>query len=119
MRYEAEGVATEPEALGEGLGRSNRRRLRRRAIWRGERRSLATAAAVEPGNAIRQTAAGTPMKYPDAADAGLFDLIAQDAGGLRSLAADWIRGQGAPPTRDGAPHRWIGRDAEPVREALA
>ncbi|MGD1915913.1 MAG: enoyl-CoA hydratase-related protein, partial [Phycisphaerales bacterium] len=68
-------------------------------------------ARIEPGNAIRQTAAGTPMKYPDAADAGLFDLIAQDAGGLRSLAADWIRGQGAPPTRDGAPHRWIGRTA--------
>ena len=80
-------------------------------------------ARIEPGNAIRQTAAGTPMKYPDAADAGLFDLIAQDAtppsDGLRSLAADWIRGQGAPPTRDGAPHRWIGRNAEPVREALA
>ncbi|MEQ8316725.1 MAG: enoyl-CoA hydratase-related protein [Phycisphaerales bacterium] len=79
-------------------------------------------ARIDPATAIRATAAGTPMPYPDAADAGLFDLIAQDAtppsSGLRSLAADWIRGQGAPPTRDGAPYRWIGREAGPVREAL-
>ena len=75
-------------------------------------------ARMDPAKAIRLTAAGTPMPYPEAADAGLFDLIAQDADGLRALAADWIRGQGAAPQRDGAPHRWIGRTPEPVREAL-
>lgn len=76
-------------------------------------------ARIDPARAIQLTAAGTPMPYPQAADAGLFDLIAQDASGLRPLAADWIRGQGPAPTRDGAPHRWIGRNPAPVREALA
>lgn len=75
-------------------------------------------ARMDPAKAIALTAAGTPLPYPEAADAGLFDLIAQDASGLRALAADWIRGQGPAPTRDGMPHRWIGRDPQPVREAL-
>lgn len=75
-------------------------------------------ARIDPGVAIEKTASGTPLPYPEAADAGLFDLIAQDSSGLRQLAADWIRGQGPAPTRDGAPHKWIGRDATPVREAL-
>ena len=75
-------------------------------------------ARIDPAKAIRLTAAGTPSPYPEAADAGMFDLIAQDASGLRALAADWIRGQGAAPGRDGAPRKWIGRDTSPVREAL-
>lgn len=75
-------------------------------------------ARITPAVAIEKTASGTPLLYPEAADAGLFDLIAQDAGGLRALAADWLRGQGPAPTRDGMPHRWIGRDPQPVREAL-
>lgn len=75
-------------------------------------------ARMDPTEAIKLTAQGTPMTYPQAADAGLFDLIAQDSSGLRALAADWIRGQGKPPRRDGAPHRWIGRNPEPVRDAL-
>lgn len=75
-------------------------------------------ARMDPARAIEKTAAGTPMPYPEAADAGLFDLIANDAGGLRQLAADWIRGQGPAPTRDGAPLKWIGRNPEPAREGL-
>ena len=75
-------------------------------------------ARIDPAKAIQLTAAGKPMPYPEAADAGLFDLIAQDAAGLRALAADWIRGQVPAPARDGAPHRWIGRNPQPVREAL-
>ncbi|MEQ9096529.1 MAG: enoyl-CoA hydratase/isomerase family protein [Phycisphaerales bacterium] len=75
-------------------------------------------ARMTPAVAIEKTAAGAPLPYPDAADAGLFDLIAQEAAGLRQLAADWIRGQGPAPTRDGAPLKWIGRNPEPVREAL-
>ncbi len=75
-------------------------------------------ARIDAAKAIQLTAAGTPMPYPDAADAGMFDLIAQEASGLRQLAADWIRGQGPAPTRDGAPLKWIGRTPEPVRQTL-
>lgn len=75
-------------------------------------------ARIEAAKAIQFTAAGTPLPYPEAADAGMFDLIAQDSSGLRQLAADWIRGQGPAPTRDGAPLKWIGRTPELVREAL-
>ncbi|MEO1007468.1 MAG: enoyl-CoA hydratase/isomerase family protein [Planctomycetota bacterium] len=75
-------------------------------------------ARIDPARAIAATAAGTPLPYPEAVDAGMFDLIGSDAAGVRALAADWVRGRGAPPHRDGAPSRWIGRDPASAAEAL-
>lgn len=75
-------------------------------------------ARIDPARAIRMTAEGKPMTYDEAADAGLFDAIAPDAGSLRAIAADKVvklRSAAnltcpAPAARrDGSPWRWIGR----------
>jgi len=74
-------------------------------------------ARLPAGEAILATAKGEPTTFDQAAEGGLFDDIAPTAGELRGAAAAWVRAQ-AKPTRDGAPRRWIGRDAAEVREAL-
>jgi enoyl-CoA hydratase/carnithine racemase len=67
-------------------------------------------ARMDPAQAIRRTAAGTPMMFDDAAKAGVFDRIAPDAAQLIPTAMAWLveQKQGAR-DRDGAPRKWIGR----------
>ncbi|MEM8757118.1 MAG: enoyl-CoA hydratase-related protein [Planctomycetota bacterium] len=67
-------------------------------------------ARIDPADAIRRTAAGTPMNFDQAVNAGMFDAVADSADGLIEAARDWIRGQ-ASPARDGCPGRWIGGKA--------
>ncbi len=66
-------------------------------------------ARLDPAEAIRRTASGTPMTYDDAAGHGLFDAVAPTTETLIETARDWIRGQKDPISRDGSPSRWIGR----------
>ncbi|MFG0282868.1 MAG: enoyl-CoA hydratase/isomerase family protein [Phycisphaerales bacterium JB039] len=77
-------------------------------------------ARIDARRAIEMTARGTPMKYPEAQEAGLFDVVAPEASQLISAAEAWLLRQ-PPPQRDGAPQRWIGRPgvADRVREGLA
>jgi len=83
-------------------------------------------ARIDPETAIRMTAAGTPMKYDEAAAAGLFDAVCDDAGELRRVAAAWVAdravvsGNGGKLKRDGAPSVWIGRGerASEVNDAV-
>ncbi|MEM1071305.1 MAG: enoyl-CoA hydratase/isomerase family protein [Planctomycetota bacterium] len=83
-------------------------------------------ARIEPGRAIQATATGKPLNFETAREAGLFDAVADDAGGLIETARHWIRSRTST-SRDGCPLRWIGRkDAgsvvqaalEQVRESL-
>lgn len=75
-------------------------------------------ARMEAVEAIRRTARGETMTFDHAAGAGLFDRVCESSDGLldaaRGLAISMVC-----PARDGAPSRWIGRDAESVRRALA
>jgi enoyl-CoA hydratase len=77
-------------------------------------------ARMDPARAIELTASGTPMKFLEAQEAGLFDDVAPDAGSLISAAEAWVLRQPRP-ERDGAPSRWIGRPgvADRVRAGLA
>lgn len=77
-------------------------------------------ARMDPEEAIRRTAAGRPLAFDEACDAGLFDGVCDEPGDLVGRAIAWVAGRPTP-ARDGAPSRWIGRwDAAPgVREALA
>ena len=77
-------------------------------------------ARIDPKRAIEMTARGAPMKYPEAEQAGLFDVVAPEPARLIETAEAWLLRQQAP-VRDGAPLRWIGRPdaAARVREALA
>ncbi len=70
--------------------------------------------------AIELTATGSPMKFPDAENAGLFDAVAAGADALISAAEAWLLAQPRP-ERDGPPRRWIGRPevASSVRAGLA
>ncbi|MFZ4576706.1 MAG: enoyl-CoA hydratase/isomerase family protein [Phycisphaerales bacterium] len=70
------------------------------------------AARIDPAEAIRRTALGTPMTSAEASEAGLFDALAPDASSLRATAKAWVVGQvrGAR-DRDGAPFRHAGRSA--------
>lgn len=68
-------------------------------------------ARIDPAQAIRRTASGSPMTYDDAAGLGLFDAVAPKAQALIETAQSWVRGQRDPKHRDGAPSRWIGRKA--------
>ncbi|MEO0482940.1 MAG: enoyl-CoA hydratase-related protein [Planctomycetota bacterium] len=75
-------------------------------------------ARLPAGEAILATAKGTPTMFDQAADAGLFDEVAPTASELREAARAWVRAQ-PKPMRDGAPTRWIGRDATAAREGLS
>jgi len=68
-------------------------------------------ARMEPGEAIRRTAAGEPMTYDQAVAAGVFDAVAPSPGDLMATAVRWVaQARKAPrPMREGAPLRWIGR----------
>ncbi|MEQ8769975.1 MAG: enoyl-CoA hydratase-related protein [Phycisphaerales bacterium] len=74
-------------------------------------------ARIDPLNAIQHTADGKTMLYADAVEASLFDATVEDASDLVNTAAEWASKQDTP-ERDGAPSRWIGRDADTVRRAL-
>ena len=79
-------------------------------------------ARIDPGEAIKMTCSGVPVKFDRAAELGLFDAVAPDADLLIDTARAWISSQRATgaPKRDGAPLRWIGRaDRAPgVQSAL-
>jgi enoyl-CoA hydratase/carnithine racemase len=62
----------------------------------------------DPALAMRLTAAGKPMLFPEAVDAGLFDAVAPDAASLISTAKAWLA-KAPTPVRDGAPSRHAGR----------
>lgn len=67
-------------------------------------------ARMEPGEAIRRTASGTPLTFDEAVAAKLFDHVVGSAadllGASRMMAA---RLRQRPWKRDGAPSKWIGR----------
>lgn len=76
-------------------------------------------ARIDPTDAIRRTASGTPMKFGEARDAGMFDLVVEDPSELRAAACAWVLKQPTP-ARDGAPSRWIGaQNTESSRAALS
>lgn len=68
------------------------------------------AARIDPTDAIRRTASGSPLTFDDGVKAGLFDAVAADASSLRATAKAWVAGrsQGAR-SRDGAPLLHAGR----------
>ncbi|MBK9187515.1 MAG: enoyl-CoA hydratase/isomerase family protein [Phycisphaerales bacterium] len=70
-------------------------------------------ARMDPEQAIRMTAAGTPMTFPQACEAGVFDAVAPSSDALLATAMEWINAKAARGRleRDGAPSRWIGRPA--------
>ncbi len=74
-------------------------------------------ARIDPTNAIRRTATGDALLYPDAVEASMFDSVADGAESLVGTAAAWVASQSTP-ERDGAPSRWVGRAADTVRRAL-
>ncbi|MEM9558773.1 MAG: enoyl-CoA hydratase/isomerase family protein [Planctomycetota bacterium] len=67
-------------------------------------------ARMDASDAIARTISGTPLTSVEAHEGGLFDAWAGSVDDLRAAAAAWVRGAPAP-ARDGAPSRWIGRDA--------
>lgn len=84
-------------------------------------------ARIEPKAAITMTAVGKPMKFDEAAEAGLFDAVCEKPGDLRKVAASWVADRADAMNtgkkkldRDGAPSVWIGRGdhASGVLEAL-
>ena len=66
-------------------------------------------ARMAPAQAITLTSAGTPMKFDQALEAGLFDAVAPSQDELLETARAWIKEQPDPMHRDGCPARWIGR----------
>lgn len=68
-------------------------------------------ARMDPAEAIRRTAEGQTMPFPEAVAAGLFDAVAPAAGELLTTAKAWLaeRARRGMPRRDGRPLRWIGR----------
>ena len=80
------------------------------------------AARMDPAEAIRRTANGTPLTFDEANAAGLFDAVAGSGGQLLDAAKTWVKARAArgPVPRDGAPLRWIGRHprAQAGRDAL-
>ncbi|MFG0325922.1 MAG: enoyl-CoA hydratase/isomerase family protein [Phycisphaerales bacterium JB037] len=68
-------------------------------------------ARIEPADAIRRTATGSPMNYDEAVNARFFDTVAPAPDALLETAKRWVseNQSGAGRTRDGAPTHWIGR----------
>ncbi len=48
-------------------------------------------ARIDPTHALKQTAAGKPMKFDEAEQAGLFDAVANHPDMLEKTAVDWLR----------------------------
>lgn len=67
-------------------------------------------ARIDPAEAIRRTASGTPMLFNEACELKMFDAVAPSSAQLLTTAKDWlISARGGTLHRDGAPKRWIGR----------
>jgi len=67
-------------------------------------------ARIDPADAIRQTASGTPMLFDGARSKSMFDVVAPTTAQLLPAAKAWlVSAQGGTLHRDGAPKRWIGR----------
>jgi 3-hydroxyacyl-CoA dehydrogenase/enoyl-CoA hydratase/3-hydroxybutyryl-CoA epimerase len=64
-------------------------------------------ARIDPGVALRQTAAGRTMTFDQARELALFDAVAESREALVPAAVSWVLAQPAP-VRDGAPSRWAG-----------
>lgn len=68
-------------------------------------------ARIDPAEGIRRACTGEPMKFDEAAEAGLFDDVAIEASELLGAAVSWVAmrdGIGRDP-QDAEPLRWIGR----------
>lgn len=67
-------------------------------------------ARIDPAEAIKKTATGQTMLFPDAEKAGLFDRVAPSQDQLIATAMNWIAERRARKTeRAGDPLKWIGR----------
>jgi enoyl-CoA hydratase/carnithine racemase len=68
-------------------------------------------ARMDPAEAMRRTASGTPLTFDDANAAGLFDAVASSSDKLLDTAKAWVKARSSHgrASRDGAPLRWIGR----------
>ncbi len=78
-------------------------------------------ARMEPAEAIRRTAAGTPIGFNEAIEFGLFADVADNRDELDDTCLEWLgRNQQAIGKRDGAPLHWAGRPGlrAPVLAAL-
>ncbi|GMV27111.1 MAG: hypothetical protein AMXMBFR58_31420 [Phycisphaerae bacterium] len=77
-------------------------------------------ARMEPGHALSLTAAGQPLTFDQARDAGVFDAVAPSQADLLSTARRWVADRASSRIdRDGAPSRWIGRPAVAAKAADA
>jgi enoyl-CoA hydratase/carnithine racemase len=76
-------------------------------------------ARMDPSEAIRRTARGSPLTFDEAYAAGLFDAVSASVTTLLDTARRWVKARSArgPAERDGAPQRWIGR--RPRSQAVA
>jgi enoyl-CoA hydratase/carnithine racemase len=79
-------------------------------------------ARMDPAEAIRRTASGSPLTFDEAHAAGLFDAVASSNAQLLDTAKACLKARAArgPVQRDGAPSRWIGRHprAQAGKDAL-
>lgn len=67
-------------------------------------------ARMDAAEAIKKTAAGQTMLFPDAEKAGLFDRVAPAQDQLLATAMNWVvERRGRKTERNGDPLRWIGR----------
>lgn len=74
-------------------------------------------ARINAVDAIRRTATGTPMTFPEAVEAGLFDEVAGEGEDVVALASRWVASR-AKGRADDLPARWIGRsDADAAARA--
>jgi enoyl-CoA hydratase/carnithine racemase len=68
-------------------------------------------ARIDPADAIKRTASGTPMNFDEACAAGLFDRIAKTPDDLLTTAKQWLvdnRSKFGRRTAPSTPSRWIG-----------
>ncbi|KAA0215607.1 MAG: hypothetical protein DYG94_08405 [Leptolyngbya sp. PLA3] len=65
-------------------------------------------ARMDPALAIEMTATGKTFMDDRARETGVFDDLVEVGQNVVERACAWVRSQ-APPLRDGAPRRWIGR----------
>ncbi|MCW5768279.1 MAG: enoyl-CoA hydratase/isomerase family protein [Phycisphaeraceae bacterium] len=69
-------------------------------------------ALMDPAEAIRRTATGTPLTFDEAVNHNLFSEVADDRHDLEETCLEWLaRNRGSTPPRDGPPLRWAGRPA--------
>lgn len=76
-------------------------------------------ARMDPAEAIRRTASGSPLSFDEAYAAGVFDAVSASSATLLDTARKWVKARSArgPTERDGAPQKWIGR--RPRSQAVA